>query len=176
VHFVGVLPYEQFIELMRVTRVHAYLSYPFVLSWSMLEAMSAGALVVASCTPPVQEVIQDGINGRLVGFFDIDAWSDALINGLAEPERYHDIRVEPRRTIIESYDLRTNCLPRQIELSRGQRFSSVQKIGFRAWMPNSRIFNLTLRFSSIRIPALNPNESSPGSAGEASKLLILERR
>ena len=115
VHFVGTLPYEQFIELMKVTRVHAYLTYPFVLSWSMLEAMSAGALIVGSRTPPVQEVIRDGINGRLVDFFDVDMWSDALIEGLAEPARYDDIRVEARRTIIESHDLRTNCLPRQIE-------------------------------------------------------------
>jgi glycosyltransferase involved in cell wall biosynthesis len=115
VHFVGTLPYEQFIELMKITRVHAYLSYPFVLSWSMLEAMSAGALVIGSRTPPVEEVIKDGVNGYLVDFFDIDKWSNALIDALANPDRYNDIRVEARRTIVESYDLRTNCLTRQIE-------------------------------------------------------------
>jgi glycosyltransferase involved in cell wall biosynthesis len=115
VHFVGVLPYEQFIELMRITRVHAYLTYPFVLSWSMLEAMSAGALVVASRTPPVEEVMKDGINGLLIDFFDVDTWSDVLIRALAEIDRYRDIRVGARRTIVDSYDLRTNCLPKQIE-------------------------------------------------------------
>jgi glycosyltransferase involved in cell wall biosynthesis len=114
-HFVDLLPYEQFIELMKITRVHAYLTYPFVLSWSMLEAMSAGALLIGSRTPPVQEVIKDRINGRLIDFFDIDGWSDALIDGLAEPDRYKDIRIEARQTILESYDLRRSCLPRQIE-------------------------------------------------------------
>jgi glycosyltransferase involved in cell wall biosynthesis len=99
----------------RVTRVHTYLTYPFVLSWSLLEAMSAGALVVASRTPPVEEVIKDGFNGRLVDFFDIDAWSDVLISALAQPNRYRDICVAARRTIVESYDLRTICLPRQLD-------------------------------------------------------------
>jgi glycosyltransferase involved in cell wall biosynthesis len=85
-----------------------------VLSWSILEAMSAGAYVVASRTPPVEEVIKDGINGRLVDFFDVDAWSAELITGLAHPDRYDAIRIEARRTIVESYDLRTNCLPKLI--------------------------------------------------------------
>jgi glycosyltransferase involved in cell wall biosynthesis len=115
VHFVGMLPYEQLIELMKITRVHAYLTYPFVLSWSLLEAMSAGALVAASRTPPVEEVIKDGMNGLLIDFFDIDRWSDVLISALADVDRYHDIRIAARRAILESYDLRTNCLPKQIE-------------------------------------------------------------
>jgi glycosyltransferase involved in cell wall biosynthesis len=109
------LPYEQFIELMKITRVHAYLTYPFVLSWSLLEAMSAGALVVASCTPPVEEVIKDGVNGLLIDFFDIDRWSDVLISALADVDRHRDMRVAARRTMVESYDLRTNCMPKQVE-------------------------------------------------------------
>jgi glycosyltransferase involved in cell wall biosynthesis len=77
--------------------------------------MSAGALVVGSRTPPVQEVIKDGINGRLIDFFDINMWSEMLINALAEPHRYDGLRAAARRTVVESYDLRTICLPRQIE-------------------------------------------------------------
>jgi glycosyltransferase involved in cell wall biosynthesis len=115
VHFVGNVPYPAFIALMQVTRVHAYLTYPFVLSWSMLEAMSAGALVVGSRTPPVEEVITDGINGRLVDFFDVGAWSAALIEALADPRRFVPLREAARRTIIERYDLTTQCLPRMID-------------------------------------------------------------
>ncbi len=111
VHFVGNLPYPQFVDLMRVSRVHAYSTYPFVLSWSMLEAMSVGALVVGSATPPVAEVIVDGHNGRLVDFFDVPAWSATLIECLTEPHRFAQLREAARQTTLERYDLRTVCLP-----------------------------------------------------------------
>ena len=99
---------------MRVTRVHAYLTYPFVLSWSMLEAMSAGALVVGSRTGPVEELIQDGVNGRLVDFFDVEGWSSTLIDALAHPDKYTGLREAARRTIVERYDLKKHCLPELI--------------------------------------------------------------
>lgn len=116
-HFVGRVPYPTFVELMKVTRVHAYLTYPFVLSWSMLEAMAAGALVIGSATPPVREVIRDGENGRLVDFFDYDAWSTAIIEGLAEPQRFMALRQAARDTIIRDYDLETKCLPAMVALA-----------------------------------------------------------
>ena len=114
VSFVGQVPYPVFVSLMQVTRVHAYLTYPFVLSWSMLEAMSAGALVVGSRTGPVTELIQDGINGRLVDFFDLDGMATAIIDGLARPEKYMEMRAAARRTIVEGYDLKRHCLPELI--------------------------------------------------------------
>jgi glycosyltransferase involved in cell wall biosynthesis len=114
VHFAGKVPYPTFVNLMQVTRVHAYLTYPFVLSWSMLEAMGAGALVVGSATAPVQEVIRDGENGLLVDFFDVQGWSDRLIETLADPERFDAIRASARRTILSRYDLKTHCLPRTV--------------------------------------------------------------
>ncbi len=115
VHFTGRLPYESYCNLMRVSRVHAYLSYPFVLSWSMLEAMSMGAHVVGSRTAPVQEVITHGENGQLVNFFDVDGWSNTLIDGLANPAAHDGLRAAARRTVIDRYDLKTKCLPRMIE-------------------------------------------------------------
>jgi glycosyltransferase involved in cell wall biosynthesis len=115
VHFVGKVPYPVFIDLMRASRVHAYLTYPFVLSWSLLEAMSAGAFVIGSRTPPVEEVIKDGVNGRLVDFFDAGGWSAALIYALANPQQAEAMRAEGRRTVVENYDLQTNCLPRLID-------------------------------------------------------------
>jgi glycosyltransferase involved in cell wall biosynthesis len=115
VHFVGKIPYQSFVQLMQVSRVHAYLTYPFVLSWSLLEAMSAGALVVASRTPPVEEVIVDGQNGRLVDFFDVTAWSETLIEALANHQAYERFRAAARQTVVERYDLKTNCLPKLVD-------------------------------------------------------------
>ena len=114
VHFVGKLPYPQFVALMQVSRAHAYLTYPFVLSWSMLEAMAAGAHVVASSTAPVTEVIEDGVNGTLVDFFDVPGWSRALTGALAGPERYAPRRHAARATVLERYDLHGICLPRMV--------------------------------------------------------------
>ncbi|WP_145107212.1 glycosyltransferase family 4 protein [Cereibacter sediminicola] len=114
VHFVGRVPYDRFRALMQVSRAHAYLTYPFVLSWSMLEAMSAGALVIGSRTAPVEEVIEHGRNGLLVDFFDVAGWSRAMIHALAEPERFRPLREAARDTILGRYDLRTVCLPRLV--------------------------------------------------------------
>lgn len=115
VHFLGKVPYPQFVALMQISRAHAYLTYPFVLSWSMLEAMSAGAYVIGSKTAPVEELIVDGVNGRLVDFFDIKGWSAALIEGLAEPDRFMPQRRAARQTILDNYDLENVCMPRMID-------------------------------------------------------------
>ena len=116
IHFLGRVPYADFKTLMQISRVHAYLTYPFVLSWSMLEAMAMEAHVVASNTAPVAEVIQDGVNGQLVDFFDVPAWSAALIDGLANPEKFRRMRRRARETIVQNYDLNTRCLPQQVAL------------------------------------------------------------
>ena len=116
VHFIGKVPYDRLVDLIHVARVHAYLTYPFVLSWSMVETMAAGTLVVGSNTAPVAEVIQDGVNGRLVDFFDVKAWSAALTDALARPEAFDGMREAARRIVRDRYDLRSVCLPRQVEL------------------------------------------------------------
>jgi glycosyltransferase involved in cell wall biosynthesis len=113
-HFLGKVPYANFITLMQIARVHAYLTYPFVLSWSMMEAMAAGALVVGSKTAPVEEIITHNENGLLVDFFNVNAWSDTLIQTLAHPERYTHIRASARQTVVNRYDLHSICLPRMI--------------------------------------------------------------
>jgi glycosyltransferase involved in cell wall biosynthesis len=113
VHFTGRIPYPTFTGLMQVSRCHAYLTYPFVLSWSLLEAMSAGAMIVGSRTAPVEELIRDGENGRLVDFFDVAGWSAALIEALADPDRFAPLRRAARDTILTGgYDLQAHCLPR----------------------------------------------------------------
>ncbi len=100
----------------RSWRAHVYLTYPYVLSWSMIEAMGCEALVIGSATPPVQEVIQHGVNGLLVPFFDTAALAETVVDALANPDRYEPIRKAARRTLLERYELQSICLPQQIKL------------------------------------------------------------
>lgn len=118
VHFLGKVPYSSFVKILQVSRVHVYLTYPFVLSWSMLEAMAAGCLVVGSKTPPVEEVIRDGENGLLVDFFSPTEIAGRVLEALADRHAFDDIRAAARRTVVENYDLGTICLPAQIQLLR----------------------------------------------------------
>jgi len=111
VHFTGKLPYAAYLRLLQVSAVHAYLTYPFVLSWSLLEAMASGCCLVASRTPPVEEVIADGVNGRLVDFFDPAALATALAGVLHGQGDVAGQRAAARRTVVEGYDLKTRCLP-----------------------------------------------------------------
>ncbi len=119
VHFMGKVPYPTFLSILQVSRVHAYLTYPFVLSWSMIEAMSAGCHVVGSQVPPVAEAIDDGLNGSLVDFFDVPAWSRTLTTALADPVRFDPLRQAARQTAITRYDLRAVCLPKMVQFVEG---------------------------------------------------------
>ncbi len=116
VHFVGKVPYPLFLNLLQVSAAHVYLTYPFVLSWSMIEAMSAGCLVIGSKTAPVEEVIRDGENGVLVDFFDPDAIANAVIDALKRPQRYKKMRARARKDAIAGYDLKTVSMPKLTDL------------------------------------------------------------
>jgi glycosyltransferase involved in cell wall biosynthesis len=119
VHFVGKLPYEQYLALMQVSTVHAYLTYPFVLSWSLLEAMAMGAAIVASDTAPVAEVIQHDVNGKKVPFFDVAAWTETIVHLLENANERQRLSHQARQTIIQDYDLHTVCLPQQLAWVNG---------------------------------------------------------
>jgi glycosyltransferase involved in cell wall biosynthesis len=116
VHFLNQVPYGQFRDMLRVSRCHVYLTYPFVLSWSMLEAMSMGCVVVGSCTAPVTEVIVDEDNGFLVDFFDTDMLVRKVVDVLEAGPALAAMRSSARSTIVERYDLQAVCLPRQLAL------------------------------------------------------------
>jgi len=116
VHFVGRVSYPQLLGLFRLTRAHLYLTYPFVLSWSMLDAMACGAAILGSATAPVQEVIQDGVNGRLVDFFNHEAIAEAFAAMLANPDAQASLKAAARQHLVENYDLEAICLPRQIAM------------------------------------------------------------
>ena len=116
--FLGRIPYDQFRTLLQVSRVHAYLTYPFVLSWSMLEAMSCGCLVIGSDTGPVRELIEDGKTGLIVDFFDVAAWAKRISDGLADPAQFAPLRRAARERVVKDYDLERVCLPQQLALIR----------------------------------------------------------
>jgi len=105
VHCLGNVSHDTLRSIYQISSAHVYLTYPFVLSWSMLEAMSCGALVIGSDTKPVQEIIQHGFNGLLVPFQDSSKLSSELISALSKPEKYRTIRENARNTIVNDFDL-----------------------------------------------------------------------
>lgn len=114
VHFLGLLPYKDFIPMMQVSTVHVYLTYPFVLSWSLLEAMSAGCAIVASDTTPLHEAIRHDETGRLVDFFDPAALANEVCALLDDAPARQRLGQAARAFSQQNYDLQTICLPRQI--------------------------------------------------------------
>jgi glycosyltransferase involved in cell wall biosynthesis len=119
IHFVGKVPHHLLTQLMQVSAVHVYLTYPFVLSWSLLEAMSIACLIVASDTAPVREVIENGKNGILVDFFDPDALAKNVALALANRDQLKGLRDAAREAIVRKYDLRSVCLPAQVDFVLG---------------------------------------------------------
>lgn len=114
VHFLGKIPYNVFIPLLQLSTVHVYLTYPFVLSWSLLEAMSVGCAIVASDTQPLHEAIRHDDTGRLVNFFDVPGLTNEICALLDSPAERARLGANARAFAKATYDLRTVCLPRQL--------------------------------------------------------------
>lgn len=114
VHFLGKIPYDKFLTMLQITSAHVYLTYPFVLSWSLIEAMASEAPIVASDVAPVKEVIVDGHNGQLVDFFDKDALVDQVCNVLEDKELASRLGKNARELAVSKYDLKRVCLPCQL--------------------------------------------------------------
>lgn len=114
VHFLGRVPYDRYLGMLRVSSVHVYLTYPFVLSWSLLEAMAAECAILASDTAPVREAVTEGETGMLSDFFDRDALVARLGDLLDDPDRRARLGQAARRDVLEKYDLETVCLPAQM--------------------------------------------------------------
>ena len=114
IHFVGSLPFNKFINLLRISSAHLYLTYPFVCSWSLLDAMSCGCPIVASATEPVMEFIEDGKNGILFDFFNIDQQVEKIEYALDNKDKMEILRKNARQTIIDNYQLK-DLLPKHIE-------------------------------------------------------------
>lgn len=119
VFFVGHLRYPDYLKLLQVSACHVYLTYPFVLSWSMMEAMSSGCAVVASDTAPVRELVEHNKNGMLVDFFDVKAISAAVAALLDDRSKAQKLGAAARNRIVKDYDLQTTCLPKWLEWVTG---------------------------------------------------------
>jgi glycosyltransferase involved in cell wall biosynthesis len=116
VHFLGHIDYESYVSLLRVSRAHVYLTYPFVLSWSLLEAMALECLVVASDTAPITEVIRNGDNGIIVPFFDPAVLASRVSEALSSPEKFSHLKKNARKTVLDRYCFKDQCYPRIIAL------------------------------------------------------------
>ncbi|MGH1416031.1 MAG: glycosyltransferase [Pelagimonas sp.] len=115
VHFMGRVPYDTYLSMIQVSRAHVYLTYPFVLSWSLLESMSAGCAILASNTAPVREVMTEDENGWMVDFFDKDALVERLCALLDDPDARARMGENARQFVRERYDLNTICLPQHLD-------------------------------------------------------------
>lgn len=121
VHLLGALGYDEYMSLLRVSRAHVYLTYPFVLSWSILEAMALGCVVIGSDTQPVREVIDHGVNGLLTPFFDSDALARQVATVLAHPRKHAPLGRAARARVVERYDFESQVLPQYLQLLEESR-------------------------------------------------------
>jgi len=153
VHFTGGLPYGQYLKVIQASSVHVYLTRPFVLSWSMIESMSTGCLVLGSDTAPVREVIRDGENGLLVDFFNPKKIADRIDEILDHPTRMAELRVNARQTALERYS-HDDLLAQQVKL--------LEAVANRSLPPK-------LSIPDISNPELFMSESGQASAKKSDK-------
>jgi glycosyltransferase involved in cell wall biosynthesis len=118
VHFLGGLPYADYLRVLQVSACHVYLTYPFVLSWSCVEALSVGCTVVASRTGPVEEVIQDGQTGRLFDFFDVEELSRSVAEVLEHTGKHAHLGGAARESTQSRYNIQ-HCLAGQLAIVLG---------------------------------------------------------
>jgi len=114
-HFTGLLDRESYRTVLQASTVHVYLTRPFVLSWSMLEAMAMGVTLVASATPPVEEVVTDGENGLLANFRSPEHIASRIEEALDNENLRNQLKKAARKTIEEKYSLK-DCIRKQINM------------------------------------------------------------
>ena len=115
-HFMGQVSYEIYLSVLQISSAHIYLTYPFVLSWSFIEALSCGCAIIGSDTPPVLEVLEDNENGLLVDFFSPTAIADRVDQLLDQPDDARRLRNNARDTAVTKFDFKTVLLPRWLGL------------------------------------------------------------
>jgi glycosyltransferase involved in cell wall biosynthesis len=118
VHIMGFQSYPRYKKLLQSSSLHVYLTAPYVLSWSLLEAMSCGCLVLASDTPPVREALRHGENGFLAPFPDVPALAAGIVDLLERRQSLDQVRLAARQTVLDNYNVNT-LLPAQMRLIHG---------------------------------------------------------
>jgi glycosyltransferase involved in cell wall biosynthesis len=116
IHFVGRVPHSLMIETLSLSSAHVYYTYPFVMSWSLLEAMATECLVLGSDTPPVRDAITPDVDGILNDFFDVDALADAMIEACRNPQKFAGMRKAARETVLRNWDRETIHQPAWLNL------------------------------------------------------------
>lgn len=116
IHFVGRVPHNLMIETLSLSSAHVYYTYPFVMSWSLLEAMATECLVLGSDTPPVRDAITPGVDGILNDFFDIEALSEAMIEACLHPQKFAAMRKAARETVLARWDRASIHQPAWLQL------------------------------------------------------------
>ena len=95
-HFLGRIPYKNYLRVLQISAAHVYLTYPFVLSWSMLEAMASGCLLIGSDTAPVREIVKPQVNGIQVNFFDTQGIADCMVQTIESPRTFAEFKRQAR--------------------------------------------------------------------------------
>ena len=113
--FTDLIPPQELVNILSLSDLHVYLTVPFVLSWSMMNALACGCTVLASGTPPVEEMIEHEKNGLLAGFFDVDAFTELALRVLDDPEAYRPLGQAGAEMIRERYSL-AKMLPKMLDL------------------------------------------------------------
>jgi len=111
IHFVGQVDYDRMVDILSIGAAHVYYTYPFTLSWSLVDAMACECLILASNTAPLRDAITHGRDGLLLDFFDVDALSRAMIAAVRAPQLYAGLRLQARQTALERFDLRHVGVP-----------------------------------------------------------------
>lgn len=120
IHFIGQVKYSVYLQALQISQVHVYLTYPFVLSWSLLEAMAVACPIVASDTGPLRDIIEHERNGLLVDFFSTADLIKSISRLLDNPKVALRLGDTARKDCMKRFDLKSICLPAQIELLEKQ--------------------------------------------------------
>lgn len=118
VHFMGKVPYQTYLQALQVSSAHVYLTVPFVLSWSMMEAMAAECVIVGSNTAPVTELLRDGENGLLTDFLSPEEIADQVDRVLDAPDRMVELGKNARKDIVKSYTVKKSIKQYEALLKR----------------------------------------------------------
>lgn len=123
IHFTGLLPFDEYIKVLQISSAHVYGTYPFVLSWSVMDAMAAGCSIIASDTPPVKEIMKDNYNALFYDFYNVEQMVEKIEFALDNPEKMIQLRENARKTIFDNYALK-DLLPKHIEYIKQLAFTN----------------------------------------------------